>query len=548
LHKILSLYRNELDKIFHRLTTWLLLGAMVLGTFAMGGLMRAVTALVESRMGMTSQYYDADGNLVDEAVEHRRMLEEAVAAERINLPLELAKYDDEGNLKDMESSYADYGSLIWRQADLAVMELCLEHDIDYYGSNFSSGMFDPTQAYDFRTEITTVMQPIAQQLYSLEFAARTGELTPGDQATLFLARRMMQLCEEALTDGDYSDWLDLQITSLPILYGNDAEGQETMRKQYEMLKQANPEGKTNPLLILPTIQEIGRLERSLQDDVEYSDQSGGNGVPLTDAKRTDLQNQLVVANYRLEQGYFSVGQTLAAAIGVSIGGYTVMKQTGAALLAVFVLILAGSTVAQEISTGSIKALIIAPVRRRKILTAKIAAIATTALGGSLLLLLTLLGADALLFRDEFSQPYIYATHGQAHALPFAAYRAAEIAVDFLPLLCWLLFALMLSTLLRHTAAAVGVSLGGYFLGNTLGQILQLLPQSWAMRFLPMQHFNLSGAVFHFAPSGDVQGLSSAVTGIASSTASAAFSACYLAVLVLCFGWTAYDSFCRKDLK
>ncbi len=545
MRNILPLYRNELEKIFHRATTWVLLALLVVSVFAIGGLMRAVIAVAERSFAQPAQYYtDENGNPVDTKDEYLKQLKANIAETRRLVDERLTLLASGHSAK---AEAVDIGQLVYQQADLAVMELCLKYGIDYYaGWYYPGSMGNAEMPYDFRQEITTVVMPIAQALYELENRNREEALGARELLQYALAKQTMQRCEAVLAEGDYQAWLDLQIACLPLL-GADAEEQAIMRKQIEMLRTANPQGKTNPMLILPGIQEIVSLERSLADDVDYDNNAGESGVPLTDKRREELQNDLAVARHRLEYGDFSVSQALESVIGFKISGFSIMKETGGTVLAVLVLMLAGAAVAQEINTGSIKALIIAPVRRWKILTAKIMSILTAAVGGSVLLLGSLLGAGRLFFRDEWGQAYIYARHGQAHALPFLAYRAAEIAVDLLPLFCWLLFALMISTVIRNTAAAVGVSVGGYFLSGTIGQFMTIGSSVWGMRFLPFQHLDLGAAVFSFANAANAQGIAMLTSGDQVKQ-SPLFSALYLLVLCLCFGWTAFDSFCRRDLK
>jgi ABC-2 type transport system permease protein len=552
LRKIFALYRNELEKTFHRATTWLLLGLMVVSTFGVGALLRLGIKITESYT-FGGLHINSQGEEVDADTYYSQLLEEETASLRSSLETEKARLHPDGTLKetfDGESGMgaADvYSSIASMEASLFLMEFAQKHGLDYYNYRFYVDAF-LEEDYDFRGEILVIMRTFADTYYLLETNRQYRSLELHEAAQYALAKQALEQCDKIALSGDYQAWLDLQVSAVSLLAGDEGSKQ-AMLAQYELLRKANPDGKTNPALIYPVIADITTLERSLADDVEYDDAGGGNATPLTDKRRAELENKLAIANYRLDHRYFSVDSALRRLLGVSIPSYDLMKQTGQSLLVILVLILAGSTIAQEIATGSIKALIIAPVRRRKILVAKALSIFTVAVAGSVVLFGVLMAGEAAFFRSELHQPFVYAAEGVAHALPFGFYRAAELAVDLLPILNWLSFALMLSTLLRNTAAAVGISLGGYFLSNTLGQVLQMLPQSWALRFIPMLHYDLGASVFS---SGESQSAMLAELlsggGDSSGTISAGFSACYLAVLVFCFGLTAYDSFCKKDLK
>jgi len=108
---------------------------------------------------------------------------------------------------------------------------------------------------------------------------------------------------------------------------------------------------------------------------------------------------------------------------------------------------------------------------------------------------------------------------------------------------YMLFAFMLSTITRNTAASVGISLGVYLGGEVVLAIVnQYLKGEW-INFLPFSNLALGTKFFPYSS------LNSMMTGVglASTGPSLTFSLCYLVVLCVCMLYIAKDSFCRRDI-
>lgn len=272
------------------------------------------------------------------------------------------------------------------------------------------------------------------------------------------------------------------------------------------------------------------------------DTSSGKARAMTDDEREKTRNNIAVYSWELSHGtYRSLDSAGESAVREMISVATLF----AVLL---MMILAGSSVSQEISTGSIKSLIIAPARRWKIFTAKFLSLLTMCLGMVLVIYLFTILTHGILFGFTTGLPYIYAVGGVAHTIPYYVYLLCYLLVAFLEVFIFLLLALMLSTITRNTAASVGISIAVYFGGSTIGSILMLLTNGPWLKFIPFNNFDVTARAFPYDSL--MQSVSSATSGLTSNLTSVplSFSLIYSLVVAALLFYMALDSFCRRDLR
>ena len=158
----------------------------------------------------------------------------------------------------------------------------------------------------------------------------------------------------------------------------------------------------------------------------------------------------------------------------------------AGLVLIYMIILAGTTLSGEFSSGSVRLLLIRPKKRRKILTAKIVSVlASTAL----LVALATVGQLAIniIFNgvsDTFT-PDLYYIGGRVVELPGIVRSAQILVYSLLPALLAASLALLLSCLTSRSALAIAVPL---VLNAILGTASSI---SLAMRsFAPMLDYTI----------------------------------------------------------
>jgi ABC-2 type transport system permease protein len=157
-------------------------------------------------------------------------------------------------------------------------------------------------------------------------------------------------------------------------------------------------------------------------------------------------------------------------------------------------------------------------------------------------------AHGLFFGFSDQVPYVFASNGKASAISFEAFQFAILLVKYLDILVYMAFAFMLSVLTRNTAAAVGVSMAGYFGSGIAQQILMILPNYEWLKFLPFSNMDLQSRFFPFDNLMESLFYGQMSMGGSFQYPSLTFSLGYLFVIVFCMSYVAMDSFNRRDIK
>lgn len=140
----------------------------------------------------------------------------------------------------------------------------------------------------------------------------------------------------------------------------------------------------------------------------------------------------------------------------------------AAFTAVWVIFLAGDSIAREVSSGTVKFLLLHPVSRAKLFFSKYLALLISAVFCYILLFGLHLGMSAFLFgTNGFYTQYLFYDGSAVQTMPALTLELQHLAYSFLfPFFC-MNFTFMLSALCDSPVLSVGISLGfwvgGYFL-------------------------------------------------------------------------------------
>jgi ABC-type transport system involved in multi-copper enzyme maturation permease subunit len=290
------------------------------------------------------------------------------------------------------------------------------------------------------------------------------------------------------------------------------------------------------------LQLVQMYKRSIQDKLDYT--SANFAKPMSLSEIEDMQNKLAVLEYKINSGNISSELTTV----VQSQANDSIFSFGTFMISMMALILAGGSVSQEISSGSIKSLIIAPVKRWKIYTAKVASLVSVSF--LMLVVLYIFGSLSygLFFGFAGQVPYVFASNGIASSIPYAGYQFAILLVKYLDILVYMAFAFMLSVLTRNTAAAVGVSMAGYFGSGIAQQLLMIVPNYEWLRFLPFSNMDLQSRFFPFGNLMETLFYGQMSMGGSFRYPSLTFSLAYLVVIVFCMSYVAMDSFNRRDIK
>lgn len=161
------------------------------------------------------------------------------------------------------------------------------------------------------------------------------------------------------------------------------------------------------------------------------------------------------------------------------------------VVALLAIVIAGGIVSSEFSQGTVKFLLINPVKRWKILMSKYFTVITVGYIMLCILFVVMIPITGLMLGfDGFSTPYIYVSGGEVKEMPTLLYAAEQYLMKSVEMVVMSTLAFAISSLVRSTALAIGVSVFTMCIGSMVTQLLGQLGQDWA-RFLVFANTDLA---------------------------------------------------------
>ncbi|MGN1481543.1 ABC transporter permease [Porcipelethomonas sp.] len=200
-------------------------------------------------------------------------------------------------------------------------------------------------------------------------------------------------------------------------------------------------------------------------------------------------------------------------------------------IGLIVIVIGGGIVSSEFSGGTIKFLLINPVKRWKILVSKY--FTTITFGFLLMLAAYILSAITILTvfgADNLSASYISAADGAVKEIPGFVYVLKNYLLSSIEIVVMATLAFAISSVARSSALAIGISVMAYFGGNTIMLILSQLNLSWG-RYLIFANMDFGGIA-----AGESMFMGQTVAG----------ALCVIAVHMIIFMLTAWDGFTRRE--
>ncbi|MEG2484588.1 MAG: ABC transporter permease subunit [Clostridia bacterium] len=168
------------------------------------------------------------------------------------------------------------------------------------------------------------------------------------------------------------------------------------------------------------------------------------------------------------------------------GSYTYITS----IMAIVGVVLAGVIVANEFATGTIRLLLISPVKRWKILFSKIFTVTCVfALVGVMCFAATILTAGILYGFDSYAVSELIFKDGKIVEQNIIIMELVKMCIACLPGYVFLTFSFMISTVIKSGTLAVGLGLAGMFAGNVVSQLAFILNYAW-IKFTPAPYFTL----------------------------------------------------------
>lgn len=528
MNKIIALYKNELIKISKKISIIIFMVILVLSCFGIG----AVIKFIEMQSAQfTSISSDPSQNQFfrDDLTTQKQSQEAAIA----DFDKQIASLPDTPENQMAILSLQDQKAGAQDQIDMMQIEIDKEIYVGYQTNFLTQALQDFT---NLKSEIRSLKSTPAESQDALW------------QKTLDEKNQLLTDYQKIFDSKDFKAYVDIMESSIKTDDSLDADTKKTRTEYYSLWYQLDPSGGMNDVTMSNQAQSIaqsvGDMRRSIQDKVDYTNYSQSMSL-MSPVQISDMENRLAVTEYQIMHGNVAVnnGLDMNASSSSAIFGF------GLFIIALMMLVLAGGAVSQEISSGSIKSLIIAPVKRWKIFTAKVMSLLTVGFIALIVLFLFGILSQGLFFGFS-STPYVYASHGIASAIPNLLYQFLSLLVSYIDIIIYMAFALMLSVLTRNTAVAVGLSIATYFGGSIVMTFMMYLPSYEWLKFIPFANLNLSGRFFPFSAmmQSITMSYSSMPFGNRFSLPSLSFSLVYLAIFLFCMTYAAMDSFNRRDLK
>ena len=514
MRKFFALYKNEMTKTSRKVSVIIILIIMIVGIVVFGGLV----SLLEP--ASTSNNQNAQNNIViDKQNSQDEIDTQKKALASIEDQMKTATGSDLASLESQKES---------AQSQIDKLQYAMDHGIVSGSTGYLSDALD-------------LLYTDKDSLNSL-ISVPSDSLSTAQKSQITTLQGTISRLQNVLDNRDFKEYISILNDEVNSSDKPADEKKISLESNAIRLK-ANLTGVSDPASSTTdnSAQMISQLENdklSLLYNLDYSN----NMKPLTQNDRNNIKNDIAVNTYELEKNIDTVtpksGSTVRDSAMSGMAGF------GMFMIVILMMILAGGSVSQEMSTGSIKSLIISPSKRWKIFVAKFVSLLTVGIVSSLLLYLVVNIFYGICFGFSSGSPYIYAINGVAHELNFYVLNLAKLFASFVQVLVFMMFALMLSVITRNTAASVGISIAAYFGGGLVSPFLLIFARGDWLKFLPFNNLDFASKLFPNSATAGVTNLSSMGTANTSIT----FSVCYVLVLLICMFYTALDSFNRRDIK
>ncbi len=389
------------------------------------------------------------------------------------------------------------------QAQMEQYEMYLEYDIKLYGDTWKND--------------------IVKSIVKLRQNEKNDE-----------AEKLVQI----LKDNDYSGYIANEKKILKDELDNKEIGQQEYNDEILILelKEEYLNGNEETWK-KSTINEIQRSQKGIREGINLN-----SGKLLKVEDKQKLEDLIIMDKYRLNKNIEPTEESSEENFRLRFEMLAPMFVI--AVISIVTVIIAGGTISTEVSSGTIKFWALTPNKRWKILTAKLLSILFYII--ILTLVMSLLSvAFANIFFQENGETYLYVKNGEVQEIGNTLYTVELYFAKTIPVIIFALFAVMLSTVTRNTAASVSFSMALYMGNGIVMMILnQFIKKDW-IRFVPFNNLNIAEKIF--SNSNNLSQMLLDGTDTFAKSTSLGFSLGVLVVCAILMLVTMYDSFNKRDI-
>lgn len=493
--KFFRLCSCEFTKIIKKKSTKVMLIILIISLFASAGI-----AALTKKMYSVMDEMDAIKN-------YKEIMQAEIEREKVELTNESL---DEASKNSI-------------QANIDVFQIAIDNDINIFTTYWKKDV------------LSTDVLSRKRNLYNYK--------SMGDEDLVNEEQQKIDSIIELIKNDDFAGYINLQKDDLKNQLDNQLITEQEfndeiyildLKIKYEIGKTYNPDDTWKKTLL----DEIQVLKQNIRTGMDIT-----NGKTLTDKGLQKAHDTIKINEYRFEHnmppfmtGDMSIGKTRKI-YDYMVGSFTMM------VVAVMMIIIAGSSISSEVSKGTIKFWTFTPNKRWKILFSKLFINTLTLIVTTVLISLLSAIIGNIFFGSGASGGYLYVSGGTVHEINYIVYSMLYNLAMGIDIFMFSLLALMLSTVVRNTAVAVGVSIAAYLGGSTIMQILNMTIKADWIKFIPFNNLEMADRIF----TNDMSYSASVMVNSVIGNIPVIFSLAVLGVSAVLMLVTMFDSFRKKDI-
>jgi ABC-2 type transport system permease protein len=439
---------------------------------------------------------------------------------------------------------------------LSLISLVVQNQItrnsqQYFQATYKEGMYDSDISYQKEAKPSGYQQQIekleflrdnkisysdwrymaADDMANIKTQIASAKSSGLDAATVAALTKTAQDYQSTILSNNWEDYYKLKIdlTDKDPSISTEQKNAQKWQYQYSLDNKVKPDSSNWKSSLVAETSGLKFQAESMQEQ-----QKSGSAPDMEKLDKTN--NQIQINLYRLEHNIsINVASASLTTPQGKLGFWDVFSTSSKliTIISLLIIIIAGSCIANEFSSGTIKFLLINPVKRGKILFSKY----TMALSFAYLMLIffflmNILFGITFYGMSNLNAPYVYAANGAVHSVSGFAYIAWKYLLASVDIVVMATLAFAISSLIRSSGLAIGIGVFALLGGKTLIVFLKsALHLDWA-RYLIFANTDLSSIM-------------DGTTSFAHQ--SVLFALIVVAIHIFVFLLTAWDGFVRREV-
>ena len=347
-----------------------------------------------------------------------------------------------------------------------------------------------------------------------------------------------------LFNGNFEEYIEFNKEQIEKKYKEELIDEETYNKQIEeqninLRFEIDKYSAKDTQWKKQVLQDNKSIDYKLEERVDYT-----NNIFIDNEQMEKLQKNKLINNYRLENDiapYYEDSQYFYNEKGYMRYHYNSFSNTsGMIFIGLLIIILSAGTVAEEVSKGTIKFLLITPNKRYKVLLAKILSILIILIVSTLIIsqISVIIGNIAF---GVSTNNYLYVTNGEVKVMDTHIYETLQYLLKMPEIIIYMLMGVALSTLIRNIAMPTIISTALYLITPFALMMINGFISIDFLRFLPFRNFEFITQVF------PINTYVTVVNGYSTFEPTLTFSINVLIVTAILLIITIFESFNKRDI-